>query len=159
MSGAFDETLPAGAAAVRPRPFAAWSAAAPVLCAIHCIATPLVVAVAPNLALGEPFERGLKAGSAVLAVAVLRGGVRVHRRWQVLVPVLAGFLLWLLSGLAGGGEAREVLLSALGGLLVAAGMLWNGRLRHIAVCRSCSCAACEEGAGDAGERVAARTTR
>ncbi|HEX6041854.1 MAG TPA: hypothetical protein VFZ20_27675, partial [Longimicrobium sp.] len=54
----------------------AWAAAAPLLCAAHCLATPLVLALAPRFAPGEAAERAVLAGSILLAGAAAELGRR-----------------------------------------------------------------------------------
>lgn len=56
---------------------------APAACAIHCAAGPFVAALAPWLVVGELTERGVMAGSYLIAIAVLavrrrRGGAAGH---------------------------------------------------------------------------------
>ena len=115
----------------------ALAAAAPLLCAVHCIASPLLVIVAPTVSLGGPFETGIKLASAVLAAVFLVFGVRAHGRRAVVAPVALGLALWLAA--AGTHGLAEVVLSALGGILQAAGLAWSAALRHKAVCHTCAC--------------------
>lgn len=115
---------------------------APVACAIHCLATPLVVVLAPALAHGPGVERALFAASLALSGFALASGFRRHRHAVALVPALLGFILWgsalLGRPLIGRGEPAIALAS----VLVAAGVLWNARLVHRGE-HVCECPACE----------------
>ena len=120
---------------------AAWAPAAPVLCAVHCIATPLVVSLLPAAGAGEAAEPWLLAAVLVLATIALRTELRTHGQRRVLVPAVAGFAVWTAS-LAGWLEpAPEGLTTTLGSLAVAGAMVWSARLRHAATCRGCGCPA------------------
>jgi MerC mercury resistance protein len=142
MSGEVS-TLAADAAAAPPSRsllgLEAWATAAPLVCAVHCVAAPLLVAVAPRLTLTEAHERGLVAGSLVVAAATLSLGVRVHRRRAVWLPVTAGTVLWLLSRFLPPSAEGPVTVAA--SLLMAGGTFWSARLRHLATCRRCGCIA------------------
>ena len=80
--------------------------------------------------------------SAVLALWSLMVTVSTHGQRWIWAPVVAGFAIWA-SAIAGWTEpAPEFLMAPLGGLVVAAGLFWNGQLRHRAVCASaCACPA------------------
>lgn len=118
-----------------------WAAALPMLCAVHCVATPLLVMAAPALALGHGTETVVQAVSAVLAAVMAWSGIRAHGRLAVLAPMLAGLLLWAAPALAGWTGAAETLAHAAGGVLLAGGMMWSARLRHRAACHYCGCPA------------------
>lgn len=114
------------------------AAAAPLLCAAHCIAMPLVVAFAPRLAVFEEHERAVMAAALVLALLTTGLGLRVHRRASPLLLVAAGGLAWLASFPALSlGEPLTIAAS----LLMAGGTLWSARLRHRATCSRCGCPA------------------
>lgn len=120
----------------------AW-ALLPTACAIHCILTPLLVAVLPVMQFAHVAEPGLLAVSAVIAGVETRSGHRVHGVWVVTGLALVGAAIWALSiaevFLA---WAPEPLTSAAGGLTIAAALFWNGRLRHRKECATeCSCPA------------------
>lgn len=53
-----------------------WATAAPLLCAAHCIAAPVVVAFAPRLAAFEEHERAVMGAALVLAMVALHGVAR-----------------------------------------------------------------------------------
>lgn len=118
---------------------AAWAPAAPLICAVHCVATPLLVSLLPALHAGEAAERWLFVAVVPVAAATLWRELPVHRRRAVLAPVAGGLALWAAS-LAGWLEpAPEGVTTTLGSLLVAAGMVWSARLRHRAACPACGC--------------------
>lgn len=116
-----------------------WAAAFPLLCAAHCAASPLLVLVAPALALPESVEAVVKLASAALAAWLLWRGMRVHGRVAPALPAALGLAVWAAAGASGVHGAAERGWTVAGGLLLAAGMFWSGRLRHRAVCRSCGC--------------------
>lgn len=118
-----------------------WAAVLPLLCAAHCLATPLLVLAVPALGLGHQAEPLVHAASALLAGAAAWSGIRTHGRHAVLLPMLAGAALWMVSALLGLHGAAEAVMGVTGGLLLAGGMLWSGRLRHDAACHHCGCPA------------------
>lgn len=113
----------------------AWATAVPLVCSLHCLATPLLVVLAPALALDPRIEAGMFAGVLVVAAVAAYLGVRAHRQLAVLGPIATGLAVWggSLLLLSSGGE----ILTALASVLVAAGLLWNARLRHRASCPAC----------------------
>lgn len=134
-----DAITPTPVAASVPRALRrmeAWAAAAPLLCAVHCMAAPLVLALAPRFAPGEAAERAVLAGSILLAATAAALGRRVHGRWAPLLVVLAGALLWL-AGLVARLPEEPATIGA--SVLLAAGTLWSARLRHNATCPRCGC--------------------
>jgi formylmethanofuran dehydrogenase subunit A len=111
--------------------------AAPLLCAVHCLATPLLVLVAPALLLGAAVEHAIMVASLVMAAAFLGWGIRIHRRFTVAAPALAGALLWVGGEALGSHSSGVLVLHAVGGLLLAGALALNARLRHNALCRAC----------------------
>lgn len=120
-------------------PLEAWAAAAPVLCAAHCIAAPLLVALAPWLAPGEAYERAFMAASLALAACAVLLGFRAHRRLAPLLLVAAGALLWM--GPLVISTIPEVAATVAASLLMAGGTLRSAQLRHRAACGGCGCPA------------------
>ena len=113
-----------------------FGATASFLCAIHCAALPLVIAVLPALGLGfladHRFERTFVAFASVLALTTLITGYRRHQRFRAFWFLAPGLLL-LLAGMVTDHEAGTSLhavLVALGGTLVALSHLTNLRLSH-----------------------------
>lgn len=127
-----------------------WALAAPVLCAVHCAATPLLVIFLPALALSHAAEAWLLGLTTVVAIVALVPGLRVHGRSEVFIPVVLGVLVW------GGALAHwlhpipEPLSSSVGALAIAAGIFWNARLRHQATCQTCEV---HSASATAGERA------
>jgi hypothetical protein len=117
-------------------------AAAPLLCAIHCVATPLFVAVMPAFALGHTAEVVMFTASVVLVGWATWTGTRVHRQ---LAPAAVGAI-----GLCGWGGQLFGALPSIGGelgiamaaLVTAGSLVWNARLRHSAAEMGCSCTSC-----------------
>ncbi|MBW3656478.1 MAG: MerC domain-containing protein [Gemmatimonadetes bacterium] len=131
-------TTPARA---RTAPAFGWAAALPLLCSVHCIVTPLLAVAAPAFAIAPGAEHTIQLVSAVLAVAMACSGPRTHGRLIVLAPMGLGMGVWVLVETIGAGGAAEQEAHVAGGLLLAAGMLWNGQLRHQASCHHCGCPA------------------
>ncbi|HST62840.1 MAG TPA: TonB-dependent receptor [Longimicrobium sp.] len=125
----------------------AWAAAAPLLCAAHCIAAPLLVALAPGLAGAEEHERMMMSIAVCLALLGTGLGVRVHGRPAPLSIVGAGALLWIVTPRAPFVPEAAATLAA--SLLMAAGAAWGARLRHRAACPRCACPAHAAAADDA----------
>lgn len=124
------------------------AATAPLLCAIHCVATPVLVAVLPAFVMSHAAEVGMFATSGALVGWAIRSGTRVHR--QVGPALLAAFGLSAWGGQLFGAlptPPGEVGL-ALAALITAVGLVWNARLRHRAAAIGCSCASCVHPAAD-----------
>jgi hypothetical protein len=120
-------------------------ATASFLCAIHCAALPLVIAVLPAIGLGflanHKFERGFVAFASVLALTTLFLGFRRHRQFRAFWFLVPGILL-LAAGMIVDFEQSATLhavLVSLGGTLVAVSHVTNLRLAHVHV----HSAACE----------------
>lgn len=118
-----------------------WAAALPLLCAAHCVASPLLVLAVPALGWGHEAEPIVQAASALLAAGTAWSGIRQHNRPVVLLPMLAGVALWVIAALLDLHGVAEAVTGVAGGLLLAGGMLWSGRLRHDAACHHCGCPA------------------
>ncbi len=120
-----------------------WVSAAPVLCAAHCLATPVLVLALPSFAVGAVAELVLFTLSALLALGFTAWAVGSHGRMVVALPVLAGLGIW------GGGlfdlvpGVSETVTTVTGALILAAGLVWSSWLRHLTVCPTCSCASGE----------------
>jgi hypothetical protein len=116
---------------------------APLVCAVHCVATPLVALAAPVAAGAERYEPLIMLVAGIVVVATLQASVRAHRRLPPIIPVLAGGLLWVLSLVGNAGPVPEWLLGGTGGVLIFAGVRWSARLRAEALAGCCRCPACE----------------
>jgi len=118
----------------------AWAAMAPVLCAAHCVAAPILVLVVPAAAVGSTAERALWAATTLLAIGFIAWSVRSHGRAWVALPVAAGLALWG-AGLFDLVPASETLTTVVGALLVSGGMMASAWLRHRRTCGDCGCPA------------------
>ena len=103
------------------------AACAAAWCSMHCALTPLLVAVAPVLALAEGVERAVWAGTVVVgAVMVALGPARKNA--VVMLTFGGGAALWAAS-LAGWLEpVPEAVTSAAGSLTLAGALLQSARV-------------------------------
>lgn len=108
----------------------------PALCAIHCLALPLVVGFAPWLG-SAGAEAGLAVASLLISAALLAGDVRIHGHVWLAAPLVVCAALWA-GSLTVAPEAVEPLLTVVGGLGSAATLFASARLRAAAA-GSCAC--------------------
>ncbi|HEX5761343.1 MAG TPA: MerC domain-containing protein [Thermoanaerobaculia bacterium] len=113
-----------------------WSSLLALGCALHCLATPLLLTFLPlastALHLDHGVERLLVGASALLGSASLCWGFGRHRRRGVLL-LLALALAALAAGMLGARQPWEAALVTAGSALLAGGNLLNRRL-----CRTCA---------------------
>lgn len=128
-------TLPSSSVLASGSRIAACAAA---WCGVHCALTPLLVVVAPALALSEGVERGMWAGTVLLGVAMLGLGP-ARRNAAVLLIFAAGAALWAAS-LAGWLEPLSETVTSTAGSLVLAGALVQGAR----VCLAGACEVCDD---------------
>jgi hypothetical protein len=102
-----------------------WALAAPLVCAIHCISAPLVVALLPAVAPSETTEWVLLAVAVVFGVWVLSQGTRQHGRVVLWIPATAGLMVWAMSLAALFEPLPEVVTTVAGSLLVAGAIYGN----------------------------------
>lgn len=116
-----------------------WTAIAPVACAVHCLAAPLLAAVAPVLVEHPALEWGFFLVS-VAAAGALPAGLRLHGRRAPVLLAGAGLALWAIALLVArdGGEPMVVA----GSLTTAVALLLDLRWRR-AQAASCGCGVCE----------------
>ena len=127
-------TVPPGAVLASGSRLAACAAA---WCGVHCAVTPLLVAVAPALALSEGVERAVWAATVLLG-AVLLGLGPAGRNAAVVLTFGAGAGLWAAS-LAGWLEPLpETVTSAAGSLLLAGALVQSARICHAGACSACT---------------------
>ncbi|TVP42448.1 MAG: MerC domain-containing protein [Gemmatimonadales bacterium] len=110
-----------------PHPWG-WASAAPILCAIHCALTPIVVVMAPALALGDTVEFALLGITIVLAAWALTRGLRQHGDMRPVLPIAIGLVAWGASLLDFFQPVPEEATTILATLVVAGGLIWNARL-------------------------------
>ncbi len=114
------------------------------MCAVHCAALPLVLAVAPALGAGladHSFEIAFIVFASLLGSASLILGYRQHHAGRAFVLLAPGIvLLWLGAwmGVAGASLGLHALAMATGGGLIAAAHLLNLRLSR-AHALACAC--------------------
>jgi hypothetical protein len=106
---------------------------ASLLCLIHCLALPILIAALPVLAraldLGEGFHLLILAAAIPTSAIALAGG---HRRHGALVPVfagIAGLILMAAGAIFVSRAAAETALTVAGSLLLAGAHIANWRLR------------------------------
>lgn len=120
---------------VATAPSERWALVAPVVCAVHCLATPILLVVAPAIAGSWQLEGILMLVAILFSVPAIWRGYSLHRRAEVWLPAVLGALLWgaELAGLFS--VVPGVLLTLTGSTLMAGALLWNFRLRrHFSVC-------------------------
>lgn len=121
-----------------------WTTVAPLLCAIHCAATPVLVAIAPTISKNHVVEVWLLGLSVILAAGALIVSVRRHGRSIVWVPVGLGLIFWAAS-LAGFFEpVPETWTTPASSLTVAGGLIWNSRFLSLREKHGCHCPVCED---------------
>lgn len=105
------------------------------VCAVHCMATPLLLSLLPFVGLGflanEVVENLLLGTSLVLAVGSLCWGFHIHHQRRTLL-LLGAALLFIVGGRFSLEETVEVVCVVLGAGLLASGHLLN---RHL--CKTC----------------------
>ncbi|HEY2344422.1 MAG TPA: MerC domain-containing protein [Xanthomonadaceae bacterium] len=106
------------------------------LCAVHCAAVPLVLAVAPAIGAGfanHGFEIGFIAFASLLGLTSLVLGYRLHRIGHALALLVPGIaLLWcgvLVDALHENPIAHAIAM-ATGGTMLATAHVLNLRLSH-----------------------------
>lgn len=111
--------------------------AASMLCAIHCAALPLVIALLPSLGLGFWLDQGLEQGfvvfASLLGLSTVVLGYRRHRAVRALWLLLPGLgVLWLAVLYAPLHQSLvpHAVAMTFGGTLVGLAHLANLRLNH-----------------------------
>lgn len=108
-------------------------------CGLHCALTPVLVVVAPALALSEGVERAVWAGTVLVGAAMILLGP-ARRNAAVVLTFVGGAALWAAS-LAGSLEPLpETATSASGSLILAGALVSSAR-----ACRADTCAECAGG--------------
>jgi uncharacterized membrane protein HdeD (DUF308 family) len=133
-----------------------WTTIAPLACAVHCVATPVLLVIAPAIAVSPLVEWSFLGVTVLVAGIALAAGLRTHRDPWPLLPILLGIGLWFGSLMHAFRPISEELTTTMAALTVAAGLVWNSRL-HCAA-RKASCAACQQEALE-GSAVPMRSDR
>ncbi|MES2517014.1 MAG: MerC domain-containing protein [Bacteroidota bacterium] len=107
-----------------------------VACAIHCIATPVLITVLPFLGsslVNHSWELWFIGGSLILAVTLLYADFRKHQNALPLV-LLSGSLLTKLLEVMWLGDKYEFITGTVGALFIAAAYYFNWKYK-----KACSC--------------------
>lgn len=113
-------------------------AAASTACLAHCLLTPLIIGIFPNIIPYIPgdasFHRLLAAGVVLCGLAAFVPGYLEHRRKPLLALIATGMPLILVVAWSGEGMSRtlELLVSLTGSAL-----LINAHLLNRSFCRQC----------------------
>jgi len=122
------------------------------LCLIHCLALPVLIAFAPailhNLPGDDLTHRSLAVAIALVGFLAFRSGYRVHRRRRVLVAFVAGLVLVSIAALLGDQVLTgygEATITVCGGILLVTAHLVNHSFCRSCALRTCGpvCAPCE----------------
>ena len=111
----------------------------PLVCAVHCMVTPVISPVLSVAGHNPGLEYG-RLSVALLVAAISYGfGLKHHRNHLVWSLGLLGFLIWGMSLGDTPLPFSEAQGSTVGSVTVASTLLWNGHLRHKATCGECVC--------------------
>ena len=120
------------------------------LCALHCLAFPLMVVMLPSFAAlgldGEAFHLWMVLAVIPTSVFALTLGCKRHQRYRVVLVGSVGLLILTATAIAGAallGETAEKALTLLGATVIALGHYWNYRL-----CQQQQACDCPEGANE-----------
>jgi len=104
------------------------------LCAVHCLAMPLLVTLLPALVAlpmaDEAFHKWMLFGVIPISSAALFMGCKKHKRYRVLITGFIGLAILTAAALIGHdvlGEIGEKALTVIGAAVLAIGHFWNYR--------------------------------
>jgi peptidoglycan/LPS O-acetylase OafA/YrhL len=127
-----------------------------VLCLIHCLALPVLIAFAPvllqNLPGDDATHRTLAVVIGFVGFLAFRSGYKVHRRRWMLWLFSLGLLLISVAAALGGAVLTgygEAAITVVGGILLVTAHLFNHSF-----CRSCIVEDCNHSCSTAGARNA-----
>ena len=104
-----------------------------IVCAIHCLATPLILLLLPSLAVlplkGEAFHLWMVMIVLPTSIYALLMGCKQHKRYPLLFIGFLGLALLVLA-LFSANELWEKVLTLMGAAVIAAGHYGNYRLCH-----------------------------
>lgn len=116
------------------------------LCAIHCLAVPLLVVYLPTVAMSSLTAEASHLWLLIVVIPIsafaMLLGCRQHQRYRVMVVAGVGLSLLSVSALFGHdwfGESGERLLSLVGSSIIALGHFWNFKLCQADT--NCDCSA------------------
>jgi hypothetical protein len=124
----------------------AWTSLAPAACAVHCVATPLVVVAVPAFQPLESVEWALLGLTAILVSVAGTAGVQNHGRSAPVLILLLGLGIWTLSLAGAFHPVPEDVTTVAAALTVATGLLWNSRLHCTASEKACPACASDPAA-------------
>jgi len=117
-----------------------WTTLAPIACAAHCLATPVLAVSAPALFSSATLEWGFLSATVLLAAAAFGSGIRTHGDLRPLLPLLVGIAMWSASLAGAFAPVAEEVTTMAASLTAAVGMVWNSRLHCVATrdeCHAC----------------------
>ena len=119
------------------------------VCGIHCLLLPFLITIIPyasiSWAYGDLFEWGFLSFSLAIASFTLLQGFLVHKRMKPLIFASIGFILFIVTRMAGGHSHsipvengyQEYVIYGLAGILICLAHYTNHKLCHIT--RHCNC--------------------
>ena len=113
------------------------TACAATWCGVHCALTPVLVVVAPALALSEGVERGMWVATVFLGVSLLALGP-ARRNAAVVLTFVGGAALWAASLAGWLGPLPETLTSTAGCLIIAGALVQSARICQAGACPACA---------------------
>ena len=111
---------------------------ASIVCMVHCLALPLLLAALPAIATwfdpGETFHVAVLAFAVPTSALALIGGWRLHHAIPPMILGASGLVLMTLGIVFGGRAAIETMLSVSGSLMLAFAHVanWRRRFTHAA---------------------------
>lgn len=125
------------------------------LCLVHCLALPVLIAFAPAILRGLPGDdvthRSLAVMIGIVGLLAFRSGYKVHHLRWVLAVFVTGLALVSIAAVLGEAvlSARgEVAITVCGGLLLVTAHLVNHSF-----CRSCAVHSCSQACASGGEEM------
>jgi len=125
------------------------------LCLIHCLALPVLIAFAPAILRKLPGDdmthRTLAVGVGFVGFLAFRSGYKIHRRSWVLAAFVTGLLLISIAAVLGDevlSGTGEAVITVCGGLLLVTAHVVNRSF-----CRSCVVSGCGKTSSGSGESV------
>jgi hypothetical protein len=125
-----------------------WVGWASAICAVHCLASPVLVLLLPLWSALEPVEHLVLAGLPLGTAWLLWLGIRRHGEWWPAAPVASGVAFWVVALWSPVEGVAHAGLVATGGLFAYLGLQWSGRLSRACGCGACMVAAAASEAGD-----------